>query len=79
MNLRKLILGGMETRVLVQARRFEDLGVTDEDISSPAPIEETVRPLTAPELTEHQGEDDSPTSVVGRATLAQLRRQGEGQ
>lgn len=73
------LLGGMETRVLVQARRFEDLGVTDEDISSPAPIEETVRPLTAPELTEHQGEDDSPTSVVGRATLAQLRRQGEGQ
>ena len=73
------LLGGMETRVLVQARRFEDLGVTDEDISSPAPIEETVRPLTAPELTEHQSEDDSPTSVVGRATLAQLRRQGEGQ
>ena len=54
------LLGGMETRVLVQARRFEDLGVTDEDISSPAPIEETVRPLTAPELTEHQSEDDSP-------------------
>ncbi|MDO4411483.1 DNA recombination protein RmuC [Cutibacterium sp.] len=53
------LLGGMETRVLVQARRFEDLGVTDEEVSSPTPIDETIRPLTAAELTEHQGDDGS--------------------
>jgi DNA recombination protein RmuC len=49
-------LGSLETRVLVQARRFEHLGVTADDITSPAPIEEAVRPLTSPELTENQTE-----------------------
>ena len=49
-------LGSLETRVLVQARRFEHLGVTADDIASPAPIEEAVRPLTSPELTENQTE-----------------------
>ena len=49
-------LGSLETRVLVQARRFERLGVTADDIASPAPIEEAVRPLTSPELTENQTE-----------------------
>ena len=52
-------LGSLETRVLVQARRFEHLGVTADDITSPAPIEEAVRPLTSPELTENQNEEDS--------------------
>ena len=52
-------LGSLETRVLVQARRFEHLGVTADGIESPAPIEEAVRPLTSPELTENQNEEDS--------------------
>ena len=53
-------LGSLETRVLVQARRFEHLGVTADDIASPAPIEEAVRPLTSPELTENQTEEGPP-------------------
>ena len=53
-------LGSLETRVLVQARRFEHLGVTADDITSPAPIEEAVRPLTSPELTENQTEEGPP-------------------
>ena len=53
-------LGSLETRVLVQARRFEHLGVTADDITSTAPIEEAVRPLTSPELTENQTEEGPP-------------------
>lgn len=53
-------LGSLETRVLVQARRFEDLGVTADGIASPASVEEAVRPLTSPELTENQAEESPP-------------------
>ena len=44
-------VGSLETRVLVQARRFEQHGI-EGDIASPQPIERQARPLQAPELVE---------------------------
>lgn len=53
-------LGSLESRVLVQARRFEDLDVTTDHLDPPAPVEEAVRPMTAPELTAWPESTDSP-------------------
>ena len=44
-------VGSLETRVLVQARRFEQHGI-EGAIPSPQPIERQARPLQAPELVE---------------------------
>jgi DNA recombination protein RmuC len=43
-------VGSLESRVLVTARRLNDLGVTDGDITLPALVEEQARVLSAPEL-----------------------------
>jgi len=43
-------VGSLESRVLVQARRLAALEVVEEELASPRPIEQGVRPLTAPEL-----------------------------
>jgi DNA recombination protein RmuC len=43
-------VGSLESRVLVSARRLNDLGVTDGDLLPLAPVEETARALSAPEF-----------------------------
>jgi DNA recombination protein RmuC len=43
-------VGSLESRVLVTARRLHDLGVVDGNVAQPALVEETARPLSAPEL-----------------------------
>ena len=43
-------VGTLETRVLVSARRLAELGITDAELTAPAPISDTARPLSAPEL-----------------------------
>jgi len=43
-------VGSLESRVLVSARRMRDLEVGSDDPVAPAPVEEAVRPLGAPEL-----------------------------
>lgn len=45
-------LSSMESRVLVSARRFRDLKVTDNDLAALTPVDEPVRELTASELIE---------------------------
>ena len=44
-------VGSLESRVLVTARRLNDLGVVDGELAPLAPVEETARALSAPELT----------------------------
>jgi DNA recombination protein RmuC len=43
-------VGSLESRVLVSARRLNDLGVVDGELPGPAPITEPTRVLSAPEL-----------------------------
>jgi DNA recombination protein RmuC len=44
-------VGSLESRVLVSARRFSQLGLVDAGLEAPALVEETARVLSAPELT----------------------------
>jgi DNA recombination protein RmuC len=47
-------VGALESRVLVTARKLNELGVTDAELSAPSSVDLPPRPLSAPELT---GED----------------------
>lgn len=59
-NYNKLV-ATLETRVLVTARKFGDLGITGDDVDEARPLESTARPLTAPELMD--GIDEAPREV----------------
>ncbi|MDQ2815271.1 MAG: DNA recombination protein RmuC [Actinomycetota bacterium] len=43
-------VGSLESRVLVSARRLNELGVTDAELGTPTTVEETTRTLSAPEF-----------------------------
>ncbi len=43
-------VGALESRVLVTARKLNQLGVTDADLAAPSPVELPSRTLSAPEL-----------------------------
>lgn len=43
-------VGSLETRVLVTARQFHDIGLGDRELASPEPVDVAPRPLTAAEL-----------------------------
>ena len=49
-------VGSLETRVLVSARRFTELEVSGEELTSPGPVSEAARPLSAAELLDAVGE-----------------------
>jgi DNA recombination protein RmuC len=55
-------VGSLETRVLVSARKLNELGVVDGELESPSPVEETVRALSAPDLLV----DSVPALVTGQ-------------
>lgn len=68
-------VGSLETRVLVSARKFEELEVTDEEVAAPAVVTEAVRPLTSAELIESVAEErpelpELPSPAARRAQTA---------
>ncbi|HJR39168.1 MAG TPA: DNA recombination protein RmuC, partial [Nocardioidaceae bacterium] len=56
-------VGSLETRVLVSARRFAELEVSDRDLVSPVPVSDSARPLTAAELMDAVAEQREPFLV----------------
>jgi DNA anti-recombination protein RmuC len=56
-------VGSLERKVLVQARRLNELNVVDDDLSPTTPIEEPVRTLAAAELVA-AAEDDRAVVVL---------------
>jgi len=55
------MVGSLETRVLVQARRLADLEVVEKPLDRPRILDAAARPVTAPELLDS---DAPPTSLV---------------
>ncbi|GAB3699175.1 DNA recombination protein RmuC [Mariniluteicoccus flavus] len=51
-NAYNQMVGSMESRVLVTARRFRDLQVTDKELTSYTTVDESTRDIAAPELVE---------------------------
>jgi DNA recombination protein RmuC len=49
-------VGSLESRVLVSARRLNDLGVVDAGLAAPELVEESPRALSAPELVADSGQ-----------------------
>ncbi|MGH3098121.1 MAG: DNA recombination protein RmuC [Streptosporangiales bacterium] len=49
-------VASLETRVLVSARRMQELKLVDEELPAPNPVEETPRPLGAGELVDAAAE-----------------------
>ena len=48
-------IGSLESKVLVTARRLNQLGVVEAELKPPAAIEETIRALSAPDLITEPG------------------------
>jgi DNA recombination protein RmuC len=44
-------VGSLESKVLVSARRFSQLGLVEAGLEAPGLVEDTARALSAPELT----------------------------
>jgi len=69
-------IGSLETRVLVSARKFADMEVSDKELSSPAPVIEAARPLSSAELMEIVADtpDPLPELQAAPSELSSARR-----
>jgi len=63
-------VGSLESRVLVSARKLNELGLTDAELESPRPVEETVRELSAPELIVDSAPELVSPARLGREPVA---------
>ncbi|GAA2075365.1 DNA recombination protein RmuC [Actinomadura alba] len=66
-------IGSLEGRVLVTARRLNDLGVVEGDLEGPRPVEETPRALSAAELLD-EGEPHASTRAARSEPVGFLQR-----
>ena len=69
-------IGSLETRVLVSARKFADMEVSDKELSSPEPVVEAARPLSSAELMEIVADTPDPLAELQAAPsqLSSARR-----
>jgi DNA recombination protein RmuC len=65
-------VSSLESRVLVTARRFTDLDVTDAELDPPAQVERAPRTLGAPELVASAAE-----SLIALHELSRTERPGD--
>src|SRR4051794_11324597 len=71
-------VGSLESRVLVSARKFGQLGIAGDDVAAPAQVERLTRTMTAPELVPLDLDTavvapDSTGTVVARGVRGRLR------
>ena len=52
------LVGTLESRVLVTARRMQELGLADQAVQPPEPVDAAPRPLTSPELLADELADE---------------------
>ncbi len=67
-------VGSVESRVLVTARRFSDMGVGTGEMPTVEPVTSAVRPLQAPEWYPDQG---NPRPTLEEMASGELRRRAE--
>jgi len=68
-------VGSLETRVLVSARKFAEMEVSGDELSSPAPVTEAARPLTAAELLDKEAEQRAELTSSATEAVAARRAQ----
>jgi len=61
-------VGSLESRVLVSARRLNELGVTGAELGTPAAVEETTRALSAPEFVGPEFVASEPAAIESGET-----------
>ncbi len=75
------LVGTLESRVLVTARRMSELGLGADDVAVASPLEATPRPFTAPELLDAgntRDDDYLAAEAVMRASDVRRQRSAEG-
>jgi DNA recombination protein RmuC len=66
-------VGSLESRVLVSARRLNELGIVEAELERPKPVEDTVRALSAPDFVV----DNGPALVLPSGTARESASQSQ--
>jgi DNA recombination protein RmuC len=70
-------IGSLESRVLVTARQFEEIGAVRDRVDPPTAVVETPRPLTAAELLEVLDDPEVIDPIAGHGTTDRPRAVGQ--
>ena len=73
------MVGALETRVLVSARRMRDLEIVEDELPQPMPLEAGPRVLTAVELLEQASAEDAPPQLDLDEAVGRSRRAGQSE
>jgi len=71
-------VGSLESRVLVSARKLNELGVVDAELDQPKPVEDTVRALSAADFVVDNGPELVVPPAAGRESASQTQLFGGG-
>lgn len=73
------MVGALETRVLVSARRMRDLEIVEDELPQPTPLEAGPRLLTAVELLEQASAEDARPQLDLDEAFGRSRRAGQSE